>query len=123
MIAAPSSVAVVHPQGVVPPVESDAAVRGRRPLVARRSGSRSPRRASPKGAGSAAAAAAAAPPPALLVGRVAIIQGLVSRPELDHALVDLKKFDSSAGRWICSTQGGEQLRILPEKLKPIEETH
>ena len=123
VVAAPSSLAVVHPQGVAPPVDGDAAVRGRRPLVARRSGSRSPRRASPSGAASSAASAAAASPPVLLAGRVATIQGLVSRPELDHVLVDLKKFDASAGRWICSTQGGEQLRILPEKLKPIEETH
>ena len=85
-----------------PPLD-DAAVRGRRPLIVRRSGSRSPRRLSPD-------PAAALSSLALLAGRVATIKGLVSRPELDTSV-----------RWICHVKGGEQLRILPEKPVPNAE--
>ena len=101
-----------------PPLD-DAAVRGRRPLVARRSGSRSPRRPSRK-PGSVWPAAAAEPPP-LLAGRVATIRGLVSRPELENVLVALDGYDEGSGRWICHVNGGEKLRILLEKLVPIAE--
>lgn len=121
--ATPALSGVLLPREVVvPPLDADAAVRGRRPLIARRSGSRSPRRSSPGAASPPPAAAAAPPVLALLEGRVATIQGLVSRPELERVIVDLKKFDASAGRWICSTKGGEQLRILPDKLQPIAES-
>ena len=67
------------------------------------------------------AAAAAAAAPSLLAGRVATIKGLVSRPELEGFLVVLDAQDAATNRWICHTRGGEQLRILPEKLVPIPE--
>ena len=60
--------------------------------------------------------------PALLVGRVATIVSLVSRPELGGALVLLNQFEASRGRWTCLLNGGEQFRILPENLKPIAES-
>jgi hypothetical protein len=112
---------------VAPPVPAqpldDAAARGRRPLVARHSGSRSPRRLSPMPASVAPVAAAAAHglPLALLAGRIATIKGLVSRPKLENVLVALDVQDMESGRWICHIKGGEKLRILPEKLVPIAE--
>lgn len=124
VVAAPLAQSGVLPprEEVVPPHDGDVAVRGRRPLIARRSGSRSPRRSSPRDASPTPCAAAAPLPLVLLEGRVATIVGLVSRPELDGALVVLKEFVASAGRWICTLSGGEQLRILPVKLVPIAET-
>jgi len=56
---------------------------------------------------------------ALLVGHVATIKGLVSRPELDGVPVLLEAMDFTTGRWICRVNGGETLRILPEKLVPV----
>ena len=100
---------------VGPPL-GDVALRGRRPLVARRSGTRSPRRSSPL-----LAAVAEPLPLALLAGHVAIIKGLVSRPELEGVLVVLDVLDKNSGRWICYVNGGEKLRILLEKLVPIAE--
>ena len=100
---------------VGPPL-GDVALRGRRPLVARRSGTRSPRRSYPL-----LCAAAEPLPLALLAGHVAIIKGLVSRPELEGVLVVLDVLDKNSGRWICYVNGGEKLRILPEKLVPIAE--
>lgn len=104
--AAPAAVGAVAGVEVVPPLD-EVAARGRRPLVARRSGTRSPRRS---------------PSPALLAGRVAFIKGLVSRPELESVLVVLDELDVISGRWICRVKGGEQVRILPEKLLPISES-
>ena len=52
----------------------------------------------------------------LLVGHVATIKGLVSRPELDGILVLLEAMDFASGPWICRVKGGDTLRILPEKL-------
>ena len=87
----------------------------RRAECARHSSSRSPRRSSPAGATGATAQ--------LVAGRVAHIQGLKSRPELEGCLIELKSFDADAGRWICTRSGAEQLRIVPDKLQPIEESH
>ena len=57
---------------------------------------------------------------ALLVGHiVATIKGLVSRPELDGILVLFEAMDFTSGRWICRVNGGETLRILPEKVVPV----
>ena len=115
---------------VSPPLD-DAAVRGRRPLVARHSSSRSPRRLSPQPVGPAPAVADAAEQLplenaeplslALLAGQVATIKGLVSRPELEDVLVVLDEQDVLSGRWICHVKGGEKSRILPEQLVPIAE--
>ena len=58
----------------------------------------------------------------MLAGRIATIQGVVSRPGMDQKLVELKEFEASAGRWVCRIKGGEQLRIRPEKLVPTAET-
>ena len=57
----------------------------------------------------------------LLAGCVVTIMGLVSRPELDGIPVVLDAQDKLSRRWICHVKGGEQLRILPEKLVPITE--
>jgi hypothetical protein len=86
---------------------------GPRMLVARRSGSRSPRgedlliQPSPSADG-------ASP---LLAGHIAAIVGLESRPELAGAHVVLVEFDPAASRWICQTKSKEKLRIKPEKLQ------
>ena len=126
--AAPSAQQLALPLRVaagdeVGPPLGVAAVRGLRPLVARHSGSRSPRRLSPRphSAPPVAAAAAERLTLALLAGRVATIKGLVSRPELENVLVVLDVQDKASGRWICHVKGGEKLRILPEKLVPIAE--
>ena len=58
---------------------------------------------------------------ALLVGNVATIKGLVSRPELDGVPVLLESLDSTSGRWICLVKGGEKMNILPQKLVPVFE--
>ena len=121
---------------VAPPAQAlalpldDAAVRGRRPLVARHSSSRSPRRLSPVGPAPAVADAAEPLPledaeplsPALLAGQVATIKGLLSRPDLEDVLVVLDEQDVLSGRWICHVKGGEKVRILPDKLAPIPES-
>ena len=86
---------------------------GPRMLVARRSGSRSPRgedlliQPSPSAEG-------ASP---LLAGHIAAIVGLESRPELAGAHVVLVEFDPATSRWICRTKSKEKLRIKPEKLQ------
>jgi hypothetical protein len=109
------------PGDVVPP-HDEVTVQGRRPLIARRSGSRTPpRNISPRPRAVEPSAAAASAPP-LLAGRVATIIGLVSRPELDNVLVVLDVQDKTSGRWICRVKGGEQLRLLPVRLVPIAET-
>ena len=93
---------------------------GRLPLVPRRA-SRSPRRASPSSS-APPAADAATPKLALLAGRVAAIGVLESRPELLNTLVELSEFDQKSGRWLCLLKGGDCLRILPNKLKPLAES-
>ena len=110
-------------QGIVPAVPPlyDLPVAGvRRPLVARLSSSRSPRRSSPAPTATTATAAA---PGSLRAGCIALIEGLVSRPELDQSLVELTRLDANASRWVCRSKGGEQLRITPDKLKVILEDH
>ena len=100
-VAVSSSLAVSS--WVVPPFIGPAADAARRPLIARRSSSRSPRRPSPERSSDAVDAAPVAS--ALLQGRVATVEGLVSRPELDQGLVHLKEFDAKAGRWVCQLAG------------------
>ena len=104
------------------PILDDADVRRRRPLVARRS--RTPpgtvsEASMSSGSKPAAAIASGTSIVALPVGHVATIKGLVSRPELDGILVLLEAMDFTSGRWICRVNGGETLRILPEKLVPV----
>ena len=93
---------------------------GRLPLVPRRA-SRSPRRPSPSSS-APLAAGAATPKLALLAGRVAAIGVLESRPDLRNSLVVLSEFDEKSGRWLCLLKGGDCLRILPSKLKPLAES-
>ncbi len=78
-----------------------------------RSGSRSPRR------DEVAPAVAAAGAVGLAAGRVATVQGVVSRPDLVGALVLLLAFDEASGRWVARTVGGERLRLLPGRLAVI----
>jgi hypothetical protein len=80
-----------------------------RALVARRSGSRSPR------------PVAHADPviSSLMAGQYAAIKNLVKRPELERQFVRLIEYDSVACRWICALCTGERLRITPEKLQGI----
>jgi hypothetical protein len=111
----------VAESGIVHPLCVDAA-RQRRPLVARRSGSRSPRLIVPTSDGARHAVSPESLPPALRVGRVATIKGLVSRPELDGALAMFSECDKAADRWVCRIKGCAQLRILPEKLVPTDES-
>jgi hypothetical protein len=98
-----------------PLVEVTSVAKPRRTLRARGSGSRSPRRSSPGEATDASTK--------LVAGRLALIQGLKSRPELDDCLTELKSYDAAAGRWTCLMSDAEQLRIVPDKLLPIEESH
>ena len=84
-------------------------------LVARRSGSRSPRgedlliQPGPSAEG-------ASP---LSAGHIAAIVGLESRPELAGAHVVLVEFDPAAGRWVCRTKSKEKMRIKPERLQSL----
>ncbi len=80
-----------------------------------RSGSRSPRR------DEAAPAVVAAGAAGLVAGRVATVQGVVSRPDLVGAVVLLLSFDAGSGRWVARTAGGERLRLLPGRLAVIPE--
>jgi hypothetical protein len=117
---APAAVGPVAVPGVVPPPTGEE-IRQRRPLVARRSGTRSPRAKKPLPDNAWQGFSPVPLSPVLQAGRVATIRGLVSRPELEDVLVVLDECDKRSGRWICHTKGGEQLRILPEKLVPIAE--
>ena len=88
-------------------------VRRASPLPRSRSGSRSPRRDEVAPAEAASGAAG------LREGRVASVQGVVSRPDLVGALVLLLAFDEASGRWVVRTAGGERLRLLPGRLAAI----
>ena len=85
---------------------AEAAPQPRQPLLASRPGSRSPRRSAPL---------------ALVAGRLATLQHLVNRPELEHALVELTEFDAPADRWVCRDARGVSFRVRAEKLLPVPE--
>ena len=83
-----------------------------RVLVARRSGSRSPRRADELQQPDSGVSP-------LVAGDIASIKTLVKRPDLDQQLVRLVELDVAAGRWLCVLRSKERLRITPDNLQSL----
>ena len=83
-----------------------------RVLVARRSGSRSPRRADELQQPDSGVSP-------LVAGDIATIKTLVKRPDFDQQLVRLVEFDVAAGRWLCVLRSKERLRITPDNLQSL----
>ena len=81
-----------------------------RVLVARRSGSRSPRRADELQQPDSGVSP-------LVAGDIASIKRLVKRPDFDQQLVRLVEVDVAAGRWLCVLRSKERLRITPDNLQ------
>ena len=54
----------------------------------------------------------------LLAGGIAVLGGLVSRPELAGSSVTLLSFDSATGRWAISLGTGETIRVKADFLSP-----
>ena len=83
-----------------------------RVLVARRSGSRSPRRADELQQPDSGVSP-------LVAGDIATIKTLVKRPDFDQQLVRLVELDVAAGRWLCVLRSKERLRITPDNLQSL----
>jgi hypothetical protein len=83
-----------------------------RVLVARRSGSRSPRRADELQQPDSGVSP-------LVAGDIASIKTLVKRPDFDQQLVRLVELDVAAGRWLCVLRSKERLRITPDNLQSV----
>ena len=102
----------------VRPAEPPAAVDGatRRPLLPRRSGSRSPRREDDTTVPSSSPSAStpAPSPVALVVGHIAAVCGLTSRPELNGLKCRLIEFSDDL--WLCDVGRPGRVRLRTTKL-------
>ena len=106
------------PACVLPGATSDIGRWRPRVLVARRSGSRSPRGVDYRQPASISAEASP-----LVKGHIASIVGLETRPDLSSTFVLLVEWDAGACRWVCRTTTNEQVRIKPEKLQSLNAAH
>ena len=53
------------------------------------------------------------------VGQAALLDGLVSRPELAGCLVTLRSFDAASSRWAVTLDTtGESIRVKANNLRP-----
>ena len=90
--------------------------RPRRTLIARRPGSRLPRGTEAPSLAPAFDEVRASP---LVMGHIASLRLMASRPELAHENVRLLEFDEIAERWQRVTRKEERLRVKPEMLQSI----
>lgn len=97
-----------------------------RTLRAQLSRERSPRRPSPPPSASSASPSSATSPTTTVgaggftVGQTAVLDGLVSRPELSGCHVMLRAFDAAASRWAVALDAtAEVIRVKTFNLKPL----
>ena len=97
----------------------DAPERPPRALVPRRSGSRTPRRDDePRDSPQQPPEPSCAQAP-LVVGHIAVLKSLTSRPELSGVSVLISEWDGLTGRWVCLSPDETRLRVKPESLQSI----